>query len=162
MMAENVDRLANIRHPGEKFVLWAHNYHVGRSTVYTMGSALRKVFPGQEMVIFGFAFDHGSFTARPWPPPGPPMSHTVTPWPGGEYDGLFRTAGPRFIIDLRRIDSTEALAFFQSNHSIWGIGAVFGSVVEPTNYRERTALRNTYDAIIWIEETTASKVLPFV
>jgi erythromycin esterase-like protein len=45
-------------------LVWAHNGHVSTAGAgyghESMGSALRKTF-GDQMVVFGFAFNQGSF-----------------------------------------------------------------------------------------------------
>src|SRR5262249_23733620 len=63
-MAENVKWIAD-SNPDAKIVLWAHNGHVSKGAVGgfdPMGMSLRKMF-GDRMVVFGFAFNQGSFQA---------------------------------------------------------------------------------------------------
>ena len=63
-MAENIKWILD-NNPSAKIVLWAHNGHVstaGSSGYEPMGISLRKMF-GAEMVVFGFAFNQGSFQA---------------------------------------------------------------------------------------------------
>src|SRR6266568_502333 len=63
-MADNVKWILD-HSPGAKIVLWAHNGHVstgGYRGYEPMGAALRKMF-GSQMLVFGFAFNEGSFQA---------------------------------------------------------------------------------------------------
>lgn len=154
LMAENVVWLANVAHPGEKVVLWAHNYHVS-VTPETMGGPLREAFPGDQMVVFGFAFDHGSFNAVT---SGSLKASTVAPFNFG-FDPLFRSLGlPRWIIDFRDIRSNEARQYFAEPHTIWGIGAGFEQTPVLGIYRDGASLPGTFDALIWFTETTPSKL----
>lgn len=153
LMAENVAWLADVAHPGEKLVLWAHNYHVSVQPA-TMGQSLRETF-GERMVIFGFAFDHGSFNAVT---SGSLTASSVAPFPSG-LDPLFRSTGlPRWIVDFRNIASTEAREYFATRRTMWSIGAGFEQTPVLGFYREGAALPATYDAIIWFAETTPSRV----
>jgi len=88
-MADNVKWILD-QSPGEKIVLWAHNGHVasGGFGYESMGNSLRKTY-GQQMVVFGFAFNQGGFqaingssmltrfTVPPAPPKPVPKSITV-------------------------------------------------------------------------------------
>lgn len=162
-MAENVVWLANVAHPGEKLALWAHNYHVGTAYHQTMGNWLRDTFPDTEMVIFGFVFGHGGFNAVPLPQGGGPSPHTLPPWPGvGGIEDMFqRPALPRFVLDLRNIESTAAQNYFKTARTVWTVGAAFNRQTGLDAYREPLILPRAYDAIIWFNETTPSKLRPF-
>ena len=158
-MAENVVWLANVAHPGEKMILWAHNFHVGAELGFTMGRGIREAFPGRQMVIFGFVFDQGEFHARGVTATGvgPVVKHRVFPVEPG-VETLLRTAGlPRMIVDLRDISSTEAKRFFDTPQRSWFIGAVFDGARSEFN-RSITTFRGAYDAVIWFSDTTASKL----
>ena len=72
-MAENAIWLLEQEGPDAKIVLWAHNLHVSTRTGW-MGMHLREVF-GDDLVIVGFDFFAGSFTA-------------VTQTGTGEFSGL--------------------------------------------------------------------------
>ncbi|HEX6177074.1 MAG TPA: erythromycin esterase family protein, partial [Thermoanaerobaculia bacterium] len=146
----------------EKLVLWAHNYHVGTAYAQTMGTWLRGTF-GTDMVIFGFVFDQGSFNAVPLPGGGGPKPHSVPQWPGtGGVEEMFqKTALPRFILDLRNIESTSAKNYFNIARTVWTIGAAFNGNTSLDVYREPLVLPRAYDAIIWFEQTTPSALRGF-
>lgn len=158
LMAENIEWLADVAEPGEKLVLWAHNYHAGVATGLsgtTMGLTLRRAFPGREMVIFGFAFDRGSFNAING---GVLRANRVEPWTGGVEDVLRQAGHPRMFVDLRNIVSTPARNYFSRANSHWMIGAVF-SEANPGNFRLTWLLSDAYDVLIWIADTTESRLL---
>ena len=62
-MAQNVKWILD-HSPKDKLVVWAHNGHVnaGGGGYESMGASLRKMY-GDQMVVFGFAFNQGSFRA---------------------------------------------------------------------------------------------------
>jgi erythromycin esterase len=152
-MAENVVWLAEVAQPGEKLVLWAHNFHVSFFSNVSMGWDLRQKYPGEQMVVFGFVFDRGSFNAIN---EGVLRANRVES-PATGVEVALRGVAPLMIVDLRNIGSTEARNYFAQPQSHWMIGAVFqGSTA---TYRSRASLKDSYDALIWIEDTTASKLL---
>jgi erythromycin esterase len=154
-MAENVEWLANVAQPGEKLVLWAHNFHVSVLTTSMMGWHLRQKFPDDQMVVFGFLFDRGSFNAYN---NGVLRANRVES-PDIGVEPALRAIAPRMIIAMRDIVSTDARGYFGVPQSHWMIGALFEGVT--STYRSRQSLIYSYDAVIWIEDTTASELLPF-
>ena len=154
LMAENVEWLANVAEPDAKIVLWAHNLHVATSSPERMGWHLRRAF-GSEMVVFGFAFDHGSFIAGGAPGLGP--KHVDSP--RGGIEDLLRTAGPLFIVDLRQVPSDPAREYLAPPLAHWSIGELYNG--STTTNRWPVPLRDTYDALIWIAESTESRLLGF-
>jgi erythromycin esterase-like protein len=154
-MAENAEWLLDVAHPGEKFVLWAHNFHVAATPGTVMGAYLRREHPGRKMVIFGFLFSHGGFNAIN----GTLRANTVGPWTDGNpFEDDFRAAGhPLMLLDLRDIRSTAAAHRFSGWSTIWLIGALFA----PGNsYRQQLQLALNFDVILWIEEVTPSRLRP--
>jgi erythromycin esterase len=154
-MAENVEWLANVAQPGEKLVLWAHNFHVSVLSNVMMGWHLRRAFPGRQMVVFGFAFDRGSFNAYN----GGILRANRVESPTAGVEPTLRAVAPRMIVDLRDIVSTDARGYFAQPQDHWMIGSVFQG--NGSAYRNRASLAQSYDALIWIEDTTASRLLPF-
>ncbi|HVG24915.1 MAG TPA: erythromycin esterase family protein [Thermoanaerobaculia bacterium] len=155
LMAENVEWLADVAHPGEKLVLWAHNGHVSAESPFRMGSFLRTRF-GSDMVIFGFDFDRGAFTSN-----GPTGLGTwsINEGPLEGWEEYFREAHqPRFFLDLRNVWSRPAADYVHLPQRMWSIGSVW----DPTNvggrHRFNVAVANAYDVIIYIEVVTASRL----
>jgi erythromycin esterase len=159
LMAENAAWLTETAHPGEKLVLWAHNFHVGTEPGNTMGARLRGKFPGRQMVIFAFVFNEGEFNSRlqNGTSIGAVTKHRVGQGTNG-VERLLRTAAqPRMIVDLRDLGSTEARTFFNAPQRMWVVGAAF----DPSRleiYRIPMQFPETFDAIIWFDQTTASKL----
>ncbi len=157
LMAENVEWLMDVAHPGEKAVLWAHNGHVAADHQSHMGSPLKTRF-GDDIVIAAFAFDRGGFNA--FGPGGLGPYTTDRPSEGG-WETFFREAGlPRFLLDLRNPRrSPEAAAYLARSRRMWAIGALW----QPTNvnnHRSSVALRDAFDLIIYIETVTPSSFNP--
>lgn len=154
-MAQNVEWLADVAHPGEKMVLWAHNYHVAKDPALRMGEVLHRRF-GTDMVVFGFSFLRGEFTAVQ----GQNGLRTLSvrgSRPGG-WERFFQKAGkPRFLLDLRDVRSPAAARTLSESRTLWLIGAAWND--EATS-RWPIAPPKAFDVMIYIEDTTASHVLP--
>lgn len=147
-MAENVSWLADAAHPGEKIVLWAHNFHVSTEPG-AMGRHLRQKY-GSQSVIFGFAFDRGSFTAVG---PGGLGTQRIESVPPGGWESLFRQPGaPRFLLDMRNVPG-EVAATISYALPLWSIGAVFGTGTA-SDGRPATLLFQRYDVLIYVESST--------
>ncbi|HEY0157712.1 MAG TPA: erythromycin esterase family protein [Thermoanaerobaculia bacterium] len=151
-MAQNVEYFADVAHPGEKIVLWAHNRHVATDAPYWQGSWLRLRF-GDDMVIFGFVFDRGGFTAIGLSGLGP---QRVESFPNG-WDAFFRKAArPLFFLDLRNPPSEAVDRFLKTPNTTWAIGSTW--YADYAEMRWEVALQRAFDVIIYIEETTASRL----
>src|SRR5215813_9542989 len=164
-MAANVRSLLDAEGPGTKALLWAHNGHVQRSP-YTffkvieltnMGSHLHTMF-GNEMVVFGFAFNQGSFRAND--ETGKLRDHTVPPAPEGYIDAALAATGlPLLALDLANIPPDGPLArWLAAKPSQRSIGAVFHG--DHTNYSEVANPRDKYDVLLFVERTTAARGNP--
>jgi erythromycin esterase len=157
-MAENVEWLADVAHPGEKIVLWAHNYHVATNGIAQMGNALRKRF-GTAMVVFGFAFDNGSFKAR-----GNEglTDYRVTGAPSDGWEKTFfvHAGKPRFFLDVRNPSSRAAAALLAEHRTLWTIGGAWIPDRIVQVHRWSVQLPITFDVIIFIESVRASTLLP--
>jgi len=157
LMAENVEWLANTAAPGEKLVLWAHNYHVAAMDHAAMGRWLRDAFPGREMVIFGFFFDRGAFNARR----NNVLQVNHVEAINGGHEELLRTAGhARMFVDLRDIASDRARHDFGTVRSHWMVGSSFSSPNSPSA-RYPAPASAMYDVAIWLDVVTESQLLPF-
>jgi erythromycin esterase len=166
-MAANVKWLAEEAYPNQKIVLWAHNGHVS-TTGYggpykPMGSYLREIF-GPQMVVFGFASDHGSIRAIRMKEgkfvPGGPVSLKLPPALPNSSEALFRQVAPRFILPFQRIKPESALDKWISKPQPHRMP---GAAYDPDNDAQQYALVSlpkAYDAIIFTTESTAAKGLP--
>src|SRR5262249_11717860 len=138
-----------------KIVLWAHNGHVatGGFSYATMGSALRKMY-GNEMVVFGFSFNHGSFQAIPQGG-GALKDFTVPAAPSGSLDATLAAAAlPLFALDLR-----PAPAWFRQPRGSRQIGAVYPDG-EPFAFISNIIPAESYDAVLFVDATTVARKNP--
>jgi len=167
-MAENAIWLLDQAGAGAKIVLWAHNGHVGDNPVYggsaSMGHHLRAEY-GDEMVIVGFDFHHGSFRAVTVTPSGgygPLMDHSVGQPPPSSYEYYFHAAGyERFLLDLREVDTaTPATSWLAGHRLMRSIGAVF-TPTRPEDYFYEVTLPTRFDLIIYFDATSAAIGLPY-
>jgi erythromycin esterase-like protein len=153
-MAANVKWILD-QNPTAKIVLWAHNGHVTRQGSYgTMGSALSKIY-GPAMVVFGFAFNQGSFQAVSQ------EKHllkdfTVPPAPAGSFDAVLAAAGPPlFALDLRGAPAPAA-SWLASPHASRSIGAIYYEN-QPFALMGQLRAGDSYDAILFVERTSAAR-----
>jgi len=155
LMAENIDWIARVGDPGAKVVVSAHNTHVSTEESYLTGAVLRdRYFPGDQMVNFGFAFDHGSFNSIPVS--GGILTPFTVAAPSDGIEPFFRTAGkPRFFIETKHAGSRAARELFEQTEGMWDIGIVFDAA-HPSDFHFPQALARSYDVVIWIESTGAS------
>jgi erythromycin esterase-like protein len=160
-MAENVRWILE-QNPNAKIVLWAHNGHVATQSPYKpMGAFLREMY-GSQMVVLGFSFNRGSFQAI-----GQAngrftalQQHTVGPAVAGSFDAMLATAHvPTFALDLRHPPAGAVATWADAVQSTRWIGAVFNSSM-PEMYIGSMAPRRTFDAILFVDSTTAAHGLP--
>jgi erythromycin esterase len=153
-MADNVKWILD-QDPKARIVLWAHNGHVaaGGLGFETMGASLRRMY-GAQMLVFGFAFNEGSFQAIPQGG-GKLTTFTVPAAPGGSLDSTLAASGvPLFALDIR-----AAPAWFRESRSTRLIGAVYP---ENQPYAFLANLRPTeaYDVMLFVDKTTAAVANP--
>jgi erythromycin esterase-like protein len=156
-MAQNIKWILD-NSPKAKIVVWAHNGHVrtdGVGGFAPMGASLRKMF-GTAMVVFGFAFNRGSFQAMEMQKG--PHDFTVPPAPPGSLDANLAATGiPIFALDLRQAPKTGPVAaWWNELHQSRSIGAVFSDSTARQYLMNLTAPRS-YDAILFVEKTTAAR-----
>jgi erythromycin esterase len=157
-MAENIRWILEHEGPDAKLVAWAHNGHVAARPPM-MGSHLRRMF-GSDMVVFGFAFNQGGFQAMemPFPSSAGLRSFNVDPAPDGSLDATLASAGLRIAaIDLRTLPKEgEAAKWFREPRVTRSIGAVYGERFA-ANYLAKQVTPQIYDAILFVEKTTAAR-----
>jgi len=161
-MARNVQWLLDQLGPDARIVLWAHNYPVS-SIPEAMGSYLRQAY-GDQMVVLGFAFGGGSFTAVTMNS-GAFLGldrHSLERPLAGSYEEYFASAGqPRFYLDLRdRALDTEASSWLAGPRTFRSIGCCFDPS-QPSAFAYQARLPDEFDGIIYVDRTTPTTVLPF-
>jgi len=153
-MAANIKWIAD-HNPSAKMVVWAHNGHVAAGGMPTpmMGSALRTMF-GKEMVVFGFAFNQGSFQAIPQGG-GSLKNFTVPPAKPDTLDGILAASKlPLFALNLR-----NAPAWFNEPHGSRQIGAVYPDGDAYAMVADIAAAK-AFDALLFVESTTPARKNP--
>ncbi|HYH08992.1 MAG TPA: erythromycin esterase family protein [Thermoanaerobaculia bacterium] len=160
-MADNVEWLADVAHPGEKLVLWAHNYHVAANALGQMGYYLRERFK-KDMVVFGFAFNKGWFNARTGGT-GPVDAQRTLGAPNNGWEKTFlRDAGkPRYFLDLRNLPKGQVADLLAETRTLWIIGAGWIPSALQTAHRWPIDMPSAFDVLIFIEEVKETTLLPF-
>jgi erythromycin esterase len=150
-MADNLDWILNHQPPGTKLVTWAHNGHVSKSntTYRSMGSFLKERH-GENMMVFGFAFHEGEYTARG--NNGINTYSTSKSEPGSVEWYLKSTGIPHFIIDIRgALKGEPGAQWLNRDLQFRSIGAL--AMDHAFSMRNLT---KEFDAIIFFEKTTPS------
>jgi len=163
-MAENTEWLLEQAAPGTKAVLWAHNFHVS-DTPGAMGSHLRTSH-GSDMVVMGFAFDRGSFTAVTIDQGGSfsgLTSHSVGAAPDDSYEFFLRATGePQFLLDMRGVElGTSATSWLAGPRRFRSIGCCYAPS-DPSRHFRSERLPGQFDVVIFMERSNPTVILPFV
>jgi len=156
-MAENAGWWLDRMGGDAKMVLWAHNAHVSTQPDW-MGSHLRSRF-GEQMRVFGFRFYQGSFTAVNLDANNL-GTYSFGPAPAGTYEDYFHSAGlPRFVLSLHANAGAQGASFLRSPRIMREIGCCIRPSIPNFGYTQ-LVLADAYDAIIYFDDTTASRLLP--
>ncbi len=158
-MADNVKWILD-NNPEAKVVLWSHNGHVsaaGLGAYDSMGASLRRMY-GSEMVIFGFAFNQGSFQARN--ERKELRSFMVPPAPADCLESTLAAAGiPLFALDLRSAPKTGSISALLSRpRKSRIIGESYHETSASAYLLDMTALE-CFDALLFVEKTAAARNL---
>jgi len=162
-MTDTIDRIAEHLGPDAKGLIWEHNTHVGdargtdmaRAGLVNVGQLLRERHADDGVLLIGFAGHRGTvLAAESWGAP-----EQVFPVPaakaGSHEDLLHRTLG-----------RSAAFIFGADRSGPWlsqplghrAIGVVYDPARESGNYVP-TRLGARYDALLWLEQTTALQPL---
>jgi erythromycin esterase len=159
-MAQNIKWILD-HNPNAKIVLWAHNGHVAKNYVWsykTMGSSLHEMF-GDQMVVFGFAFNEGSFQAVEQ---GKGLhDFTIAPAPDGSLDATLAAAGiPLLALDLRKIPKGGPVEQWWSQpHKSRNIGSMYANDMDNQFLIDMKA-PESFDVLLFVEKTTAARKNP--
>jgi erythromycin esterase len=161
-MAENIRWILEHEGPGTKMVVWAHNGHVATQSfgnIENMGIHLRKWY-GLDMVVFGFAFNQGSFQAMEMPFPSEKGLHpfTIGPAPEGSLDAVLASAGlPFAVIDLHSLPKEGTVTeWFKTPHTTRSIGAGYADQFA-ANFFAPQVVPQLYDALFFVEKTASAR-----
>lgn len=165
-MSDNIRWILDHEGEGTKMVIWAHNLHVATHTI--MGNNLCKMF-GNDMFVFGFAFNQGSFQAAEYPIgyiqyllfPSEKGVHpfTVTPHQSEiseSLDMMLAKAGLKYAaINLHALPKDGLVAkWFGEGQLTRNIGSVYSDLYG-TGF-SKLAITKIYDALFFVENSTAS------
>jgi erythromycin esterase-like protein len=136
--------------PKARIVLWAHNGHVQRQPG-CMGHFLEEMFRGR-MAVLGFATGGGTYRAVSRAGRGLATHQLASP-PADSFEHAFlATRLPRFILDLRKAVPVSADSGWLTEHRPFrSIGAM-----EMDQQFHPTSIRDSFDAVVWIEKTSAT------
>jgi erythromycin esterase len=163
-MADNVRWILDHEGPGTKMVIWAHNGHVATGAnpqQESMGYHLRKMF-GADLVVFGFAFNQGSFQAIQMPfGTGGLRRFTVKPAPEGSLDAMLEVSGLKLAaIDLHAIPKEGWVAtWFDQPHVTRNLGSGYNEQNEAYGFGP-LKVTELYDALFFVETTTSARANP--
>ncbi|HEX2224630.1 MAG TPA: erythromycin esterase family protein [Thermoanaerobaculia bacterium] len=151
-MAKNVEWILDQAGPDAKIVLWAHNGHVYRKEPM-MGHYLARRYP-REMVVLGFAFYQGRYTAVGEAGLG---QHDAAPAMNGSVESYLHAAGlPRFVLDLRNLPAgAPSSPWLAEPRPLRMIGAVATNCVYMPS-----VVAEEYDALIYFDQTNPSALFP--
>jgi erythromycin esterase len=114
------------------------------------------------MVVFGFAFNQGSFQAveMPFPSKKGLRNFDVGPAPEGSLDAMLASAGLQIaVVDLRTLPKEGSAAnWFSEPRTTRGIGAGYDEQFA-ANFLHKQVTPKIYDAILFVEKTTAARPL---
>ncbi|MGB6865748.1 MAG: erythromycin esterase family protein, partial [Candidatus Aminicenantaceae bacterium] len=150
-MADNLDWILAHTPPGTKVVTWAHNGHVskGLGTFKSQGYYLSERH-GDDMIVFGFAFHSGEYTAV-----GNKgiAAYSTSPSEPNSVEWFFKSSGiPRLILDLREASQRgKGAGWLMQELDFRSIGAMaMEYAFSPRKITEE------FDALIYFEKTTPS------
>jgi erythromycin esterase-like protein len=163
-MVETLGRLMTHHGPDAKAVVWEHNTHIGdaratdmaRSGMVNVGQLARQEWGDDDVVLVGFSSYRGSVIAgEEW---GAPMERMpVPPARDGSWEAIFHEAGAE-----DRLVLTDDLAGAERSMDALGhraIGVVYNPGAERWGNYVPTVLPLRYDAVLYIDETSALRPL---
>jgi erythromycin esterase len=159
-MAENIRWIASQTKPEERIVLWAHNEHIMKSRqakgTTRMGVFLDDMFRKNYYAV-GFSCGNGSYTAYNFDSNKVVRNNTLIEPYTGTVEEYFRAARVSSgILFTKRITRQSPLAqWLTTPFELRSIG----SVAENQQYHS-CIVPEGYDALLYIDSTTSSKLLP--
>ena len=158
-MADTIDRLAEHLGPRSKGLVWEHNTHVGdaratdmaRGGLVNVGQLVRERHGAEGVALVGFASHRGSvLAAAAWG--APERSMLVPAARAGSHENLLHQALGQPAVLLFGDDRSGPWLSAWLGHRAMGV--VYQPAREAGNYVP-TRMGERYDALIWLEQTTA-------
>ena len=147
LMAQNIADILNGAPPGSKMVLWGDNLRLARPV--SLGARLASRY-GRDLIVFGFAFHEGSYSALARGDSGAEVAKSSAP---GSLEWACHSIGiPQFILDLRSTRGDPggsawlAKPLPMRNNAFYETGAI--------------PVGQYYDALVYFDRSTPSKPLP--
>lgn len=149
-MAENLDWILDHTEDA-KVVTWAHNGHVSKNlgTYRSMGSFLSERH-GNDMIVFGFAFHEGEYTAVG---KNGINVYGTSPSEPGSVEWFLKSSGiPQLVLDLREAcEEDKGASWLMQELDFRSIGAMaMDYAFSPRRITQE------FDALIFFEKTTPS------
>lgn len=150
-MADNLDWILTHTSPDTKVVTWAHNGHVSKNlgTFKSMGHYLSERH-GEDMVVFGFAFHTGKYTAVG---KNGINVYGTSPSEPGSVEWFLKSSGiPQLILDLRDAsEEKKGARWLMQELDFRSIGAMaMDYAFSPRKITQE------FDALIYFEKTGPS------
>jgi erythromycin esterase len=165
-MADNLRWLVDHERPGTKFVVWAHNAHVGASTPdpnagaasYNLGYILRRQF-GRSYYALATEFDRGTYRSRITSPPGEFKEGVLSSARDGSLPWHLSQAGiGDFIVNLRAARRDDLVwPWLHTPHLAHNINWAYQDSSRVFARRNVGAL---YDGIIFLREISSTHPTP--
>jgi len=163
-MMDTLDRLMDFHGPESRGIVWAHNTHVGDARFTDMldegeiniGQLARERYQEQQVALVGFGSHHGTVTAgRSWDAPMETM-RMPSGRTGSWEDILHRTTPADKLLIFSGL---EHEAVFMDPRGHRAVGVVYRPEMEHLGNYVPTILARRYDAFLFIDETSALRVL---
>lgn len=148
-MADNLEWLLARQPAGTKVITWANNLHIGKDAGFypSMGSFLHKGY-GEDMIVFGFAFHDGQYTASGTRGIGTYGTSRSQP---GSVEWFLKESGiPNMILDIRNTAIGEPGSRWLTRK--WNFRGI-GSLSRDYAFRKQDITKQ-FDALIYFEQTT--------
>ncbi len=142
----------------DKVMLWAHNIHVSSTdNIYRyMGKNLKEMY-GDEYYSIGFEFSRGSFNVynamSTWTLTRLDIDNNASEYLAYKFD---KTNIPISFLDFNSASKSEKIAEMLSKNQTFNFGTSYYDENTPKSFQYIP--RNLFDGLIYIKETTPSKI----
>jgi putative phosphoribosyl transferase len=170
-MMETLEHLLELYGPDAKVIIWAHNTHIGDyhatdmldSGYVNLGGLARERYGLENVYLLGFSSYHGSVTAgKAWG--GKEEKMFLPKAQKGSYEDYFHQAAMNMHADklLMRFDKLNKDSNLYKKLGHRAVGVVYDPAHESRGNYVPTKMADRYDAMIFIDETTAVEPLATV
>lgn len=163
-MSANTRSAFDTLFPGQRGMLWAHNFHVAKvpaqgQTYTTLGQHLARAWgPGYRTL--GFSFAGGELRAMSADPARAKEGFAVlraAPAPEGSLDRLIATAAPAMYLSTARALQRPVLrSWLGQPVALAAVGAVYA---EGVTTHAQVELPRAFDGVIFVRQSSATKLL---